>query len=177
MSAKEHLTDRDYWLNLFTGTTWQKFLDAGAEVSGFRKKKRLRTFNCIKRGDYLICYLTGVSRFIGALEVVSDPYVDNSPMWGSDEFPCRVKVKIVVSLTPETAVPVPQLRDQLTFLQGNRSPHSWKGYFRGSPTLWQAVDGETVLKALMEAKNNPVTRPVDESKLAYRPKPPKANSG
>ena len=27
-----------YWLDLFTGKTWQEFLDAGGEVTGFRKR-------------------------------------------------------------------------------------------------------------------------------------------
>jgi len=60
---------RNYWLDLFTGTTWQEFLDAGSEVSGFRERRR-KTVQQIKRGDYLLCYLTGVSRWIGVLEVV-----------------------------------------------------------------------------------------------------------
>jgi hypothetical protein len=64
---------------LFTGTTWQEFLDAGASVSGFRKR-RWKTVQRIKPGDYLLCYLTGVSRFIGVLEVTSDPYWDETPV-------------------------------------------------------------------------------------------------
>jgi hypothetical protein len=34
---------RKYWLDLFTGTTWEEFLEHGAKISGFResrKKKR-----------------------------------------------------------------------------------------------------------------------------------------
>ena len=31
------MPSRNYWLNLFSGTTWQEFLDAKAEVSGFRR--------------------------------------------------------------------------------------------------------------------------------------------
>ena len=67
---------RTYWLDLFTGTTWREFLDAGGGVSGFRER-RWNTVRQIKPGDYLICYLTGISRFIGMLEVRSKPYVDN----------------------------------------------------------------------------------------------------
>ena len=174
MPTRRRLSTRNYWLNLFTGTTWQKFLDTGAEVSGFRKKKRLRTFMRMKPGDYLLCYLTGISRFIGVLEVVSDPFLDHSPMWESEEFPCRVRVKVIVSLTPETAVPVLELKEQLSFLQNCESPHAWKGYFRGSPTQWEAADGGAVLRALKEAARSPVIRPVDQSKLARRPVPPKS---
>jgi len=27
---------RKYWLDLFTGTTWEEFLEHGAKISGFR---------------------------------------------------------------------------------------------------------------------------------------------
>jgi hypothetical protein len=60
------MSKRSYWLDLFTGTTWDEFKAAGAKVSGFREY-RWSTVQKIKLGDYLICYLTGISRFIGIL--------------------------------------------------------------------------------------------------------------
>jgi predicted RNA-binding protein len=69
---------RSYWLDLFTGTTWEEFLAAGGEVSGFRER-RWKTVQQMKPGDYLLCYLTGISRWIGVLEVVSEPYRDTTP--------------------------------------------------------------------------------------------------
>jgi hypothetical protein len=33
------MADRTYWLDLFTPTTWQEFLSAGATVSGFRESR------------------------------------------------------------------------------------------------------------------------------------------
>jgi hypothetical protein len=33
------MSERTHWLDLFTGTTWQEFLDAGAKISGFRKRR------------------------------------------------------------------------------------------------------------------------------------------
>jgi hypothetical protein len=54
-------------LDLFTGTTWEEFLAAGGEVSGFRER-RWKTVQQMKPGDYLLCYLTGISRWIGVLE-------------------------------------------------------------------------------------------------------------
>ena len=96
---------RNYWLDLFTGATWEEFLAAGGEVSGFRER-RWKTVQQMKPGDYLVCYLTGVSRWIGVLEVVSEAYRDSSPIWQDDVFPCRVRVRSVATLTPETAVGV-----------------------------------------------------------------------
>ena len=62
------MSNRTYWLDLFSGATWQEFLDAGANVSGFRES-RWKTVEQMQRGDYLLCYLTGVMRWIGVLEL------------------------------------------------------------------------------------------------------------
>jgi hypothetical protein len=170
------MSTRNYWLDLFTGTTWQEFLDSGGEISGFRSN-RWRTVQKIKPGDYLLCYLTGVSRFIGVLEVTSEPFKDSTPIWKDEDFPSRLKVKIVVALTPETAVPIFELREQLSIFQNMKSPHSWSGHVRGSPAKWKPGDGEAVVKALLEAEKHPVQRPVDPAKLARRPQPYKAKLG
>jgi len=93
---------RSYWLDLFTWTTWQEFLKAGGQVSGFREQ-RWNTVRQIKPGDYQLCYLTGVMRFIGVLEVVSDPNQDESMIWKDEVFPCRVKVKVRLLLKVRVA--------------------------------------------------------------------------
>jgi predicted RNA-binding protein len=170
------MTSRTYWLDLFTGATWKEFWDAGGKVSGFRES-RWATVQKIKPGDYLLCYLTGVSRFIGALEVTSQPFKDSTPIWKDEDFPCRLKVGSVVALTPETAVPVIELRDRLSVFSGMSSPIAWTGHFRGSPTKWKTSDGDAVLEALHEAQKNPLVRPVDAAKLARRPKALKAKIG
>ena len=167
---------RQYGLDLFTGATWQEFLDAGGDISGFRER-RWKTVQHIKPGDYLQCYLTGVSRWVGVLEVVSSPFKDTSPIWRDEAFPCRVHVKNVVVLTPETAVPVLDLREQLTIFQHVKSPMVWTGHFRGSPTKWKPADGQIVVQALLDAQNNPVVRPVNAAKLARRPRALNARVG
>jgi len=66
---------RTYWLDLFTVETWKEFRDHGSDVSGF-SDKRWKTVQRIKPGDYLLCYLTRISRWVGLLEVVGQPYYD-----------------------------------------------------------------------------------------------------
>jgi hypothetical protein len=170
------MSSRNYWLDLFSGTTWNEFLDAGAKVSGF-SESRWTTVQKIRKGDYLLCYLTGVSRFIGVLEVESEPYKDTSVIWKDQTFPCRVRVKPVVTLTPETAVPVYELRDRLSCFLEATSPVAWTGHFRGSPAKWRASDGEAVLDAVQSAHSNPIVRPVNKAKLARRPKTLKTKIG
>jgi EVE domain len=168
--------NRNYWLNLFTGATWGEFLKAGGDVTGFRESRWSR-LQKMKQGDYLICYLTGVSRFIGILEVVEIPFKDNSLIWKDDVFPCRVKVKIVISLKPENAIPVHSLREQLSFLKEIKNSHRWSGAFRTSPAKWSSENGEAVLNALIDARENPIERPIDIKKLNYRPKGYKSKIG
>jgi predicted RNA-binding protein len=167
---------RNYWLDLFTGTTWDEFQAAGGDVSGFREP-RWRIVRQINPGDYLLCYMTGISRWIGVLEVVSEPFRESVPIWNDEIFPCRVRVRPIVTLTPETAVPVIELRDQLSAFHNLTNPHAWTSHFRGSPTRWKSSDGEAVVAAVRDAKDDPVVRPVDAEKLARRPRALKGSTG
>ena len=154
---------RDYYLAHFTVTTWLEFVGAGAAVLGFRER-RWKTVADMKPGDYFICYLTRVSRFIGLLEATSEPFRDHSPIWKDESFPSRIEVQIVVGLTPETSVPISQLRDSLTMFQDLRKPNAWTIQFRRSPTRWTAPDAEVVVRALEDAKLHPTLRPISPRK-------------
>lgn len=123
------MAGRNYWLDLFTPVTWQEFLKAGARVSGFRET-RWSYLEKTRVGDYFLCYLTGISRWIGLLEITSEPFLDSAPIWKEESFPCRVKVKVVAKLTPETAIPVKEMRDQLSAFKTGAGPLAWTGHFR-----------------------------------------------
>lgn len=153
-----------YWLDLFTWTTWQEFLAAGGEVSGFRER-RWRTVQQMKPGDILICYLTGLSRFFALLEVTGKPFQDDAPIWNEVVFSARIPVKVIFSLPPEYAVPAKLLSSQLSYFQNMKSPHSWTGHFRGSPTEEKPEDARAIIGALEEAQQSPISRPFDQRKL------------
>jgi hypothetical protein len=51
---------RAYWLDLFTGTTWKEFVEAGASVSGF-PESRWKTVQQVHLGDYLLCTYSSVN--------------------------------------------------------------------------------------------------------------------
>jgi hypothetical protein len=150
---------RTYWLDLFTVETWKEFQDHGGDVSGF-SEKRWPTVQKMKPGDYLLCYLTRVSRWVGLLEVVGEPFFDEEPIWSSQAYPSRVPVRVVLTLPPEQGVPVLEMRDDLTVFRGLDNPNRWQGPFRGSPARWKAADGEAIIRALQDAKANPVDRPL-----------------
>lgn len=153
-----------YYIDLFTWKTWQEFLNAGGTISGFREK-RWKSVQAMKPGDILLCYLTGLSRFIGILEVNGMAYKDDTPIWGEAVFPSRIPVNVLLSLPPENAVPVSSLSSELSYFQNMRSPYSWSGHFRGSPTEEKPQDAKLIISALQDALDNPVFREFDPRKL------------
>lgn len=170
------MAQRQYWLDLFTYQTWSEFHAAGASVSGFREN-RWKSVQAMKPGDYLLCYLTGVSRWIGLLEVTGPAFQSAEKIWGDSVFPARVPVKVIEQLEPNTAIPVLLMKDQLSFFANLKSPHAWTGWFRGSPALWSKNDGEAVVSAIQQAVRNPVDRPIDLAKLKKLPPILKTQSG
>lgn len=108
-----------YWLDLFTGKTWEEFLKNGANVSGFRETRKTLAKQ-IQPGDYFVCYMTGIKRFIAVLEARSAVYEDRSKLWEDEDFPVRFKVEVVYKLEPEMAVPIDDLRDRLSMFQNLR---------------------------------------------------------
>ena len=158
-----------YYLDLFTGKSWEEFLKRGATVTGFKERRRNFAQN-IKPGDYFLCYLTGISRFVAVLRVLSECYIDDETIWEDQLFPVRFDVEMVHQLTPETAVPVMELRDKLTIFNNLKSKHAWTGFFRGSPTAFEPDDGKVVYDAIEEATKNPVKREYDDKKYYRTPR-------
>lgn len=158
-----------YWLDLFTGQTWEEFLENGATVSGFREYRQ-RMAEKIQPGDYFICYLTGISRFIGLLKVKSKFYKDEKPIWKNEIFPIRFDVELLVKLNPKNAIPVLNLRDQLSIFDSIKLGRQWSGFFRGSPTEFKTNDAKIIIRAIEEASRNPIIRDYDENKYWRHPK-------
>lgn len=161
---------RRCWLDLFTGKTWKEFLSHGASISGFRERRR-NIAKQIQPGDYLICYMTGLSRFIGVLEVTSKCYFDDkTKLWEDELFPVRFKVKVVYALNPKTSVPVLSLRNRLSIFRDLKSPKAWSGFFRGSPVEFTKEDAEVIIEVIKNAAENPVEREYDEKRYWRSPK-------
>lgn len=161
--------DRRYWLDLFTGKTWDEFIENGASVSGFRARRR-KMAEKIQPGDYLICYLTGISRFIAILEVKSKCYFDETPVFKDEAFPYRFKVASALMLEPSTAVPVLDLKDKLSIFKNLKSKNAWTGFFRGSPAEFEKTDGEAIVMAISDASKKPIKRNFDEKKYRRKAK-------
>jgi hypothetical protein len=155
-----------YWLDLFTGTTWREFREAGANVSGFRPRQ-LRTAKRMQPGDVFLCYLTGVMRWVGALEIIGRS-TDTRQIWKEQEFPVRFDVKPLVMLEPEHGVPMQDLEGRVKFYTGPKDKGKFQGIVRSSLNAISPKDGELILSLLRAAEKNPIARPVDPKKLARK---------
>ena len=157
-----------YWLDLFTGITWDEFQKSGASISGFSHRMR-KTVQKIQPGDILLCYLTGVMRWVGALEVIGQTD-DKTPIWKDAEFPSRLKVKPLLMLTPTNGIPMSELAGKVQFYQTKADSGKFKGFVRGSPAAFKAKeDGDLILGLLRDAEKSPNPLPVDAKKLARKP--------
>src|SRR5262245_37534657 len=114
-----------YYLDLFTPRTWKEFNESGAKVTGFRDNHWVRAGK-IKPGDVFLCYVVGAKRWVGALEVASERYRDESPIWTEEVFPVRFKVKPLVMLEAECGVPMEDFRGKLSFFPDSDEAN-WSG--------------------------------------------------
>ena len=112
-----------------TVETWQEFLDHGGDVTGFREK-RWKTVQKIKLGDHLLCYLTGASRWVGLLEVTSEPVYDEAPIW---TVAAHAYIALELGKRPMVVLHMrPTWRGQVPFL---RSASSISRIGSGSPRM------------------------------------------
>jgi hypothetical protein len=107
------------YLDLFTSETRDAFIKNGSDVSGFRKWGRDIAAR-IKPGDIFICYLVGLSRWIGALKVLSEAYEDSTPYFiqQNDPFVIRFRVSPIVKVQPVRAIPIRAIWDKLPMCKG-----------------------------------------------------------
>jgi hypothetical protein len=158
-----------FWLNLFTGGTWEAFRSEGMQTCGFTRNWR-RICGSIEPGDYFLCYLTGVMRWVGILEVIRGSYEGDGPKWTRPSFPLLFEVHTEVAITPETGVPLAFLEGKVDFFLKPEDRKGYKQFFRRCPNLFKrAEDATFICNLIREAKENPILRPVTSSLLNRPP--------
>ena len=160
-----------YILDLFTPETWQAFCDTGSRVTGFRERQRRLANERVRKGDIFLCYLTRLSRWCGVLEVESEAYRDEAPIFEDpDPFTVRFDVKPIVTLDPEYAIPVYDdvVWSNLTITKPyEKGTRSWTGFFRGSLNSFEDEDGSYLVKLLKEQESNPESYPLTETEKRH----------
>ena len=164
-----------YFLDLFTPETWQAFRETGATVTGFRERHLRLASDRVKEGDIFLCYLTRLSRWCGVLQAESEAYHDDSSIHDDlDPFTVRFKVKPLVILDPELAIPIrdDQVWGSLTITnQFEKGTLYWTGFFRGSLNRIEEDDGSYLVELLNKQLSQPDSYPLtdkDKRQLARR---------
>jgi predicted RNA-binding protein len=156
-----------YYTDLFTVETYRAFLSSDKTVSGFRESQRTMAKK-LKRGDKMLAYLTGLSRWAGVLEVVDGPYEDRTPIFYSvdDPFIIRFKVNARIALPLEHAFPIQDTRvfDNLSFTRGKREQY-WLGPLRRSLQHITDEDGRLLEGLLTAQAKAPQIFPIDADVL------------
>ncbi len=157
-----------YYLNLFSPETYATFAVSSKDISGFR----MRQVNAAKRihtGDKLLCYMTKLSRWIGILEVESEQFMDDSPIFypENDPFVVRFKVKTVAWLDKEKAIPIheDEVWNTLSFTKGHQKVSStWTGKVRASLVQLEEADGQFIEALILSQSKNGKVYAVSEEK-------------
>lgn len=157
----------NYWLDLFTGETWDQFRKAGGKISGFNKRSA-KVAASVKPGDIFLCYVTGVMRWVGALRVIA-PTTNKEPIWGEGNFPVRFSVEPIYLVEPDFGVSMDRLKGNVQFYKTESDKGKFKGFIRQSLKKFSLLDGPLVFSLIKDANDHPVFSAVDPKKLARKP--------
>lgn len=159
-----------YYTNLFSPETFIAFENSDRTISGFRKIQQKRAQQ-IKAGDKFICYMTKFSRWVGVLEVLSECFVDDTPIFHpeDDPFVVRFKVQPLVWLPRDKCIPVQnsQVWDSLSFTKELPPKNSgWTGIVRRSLNSFPNEDG-TFLEELLKKQKDEAgeLHPIDSDRF------------
>jgi hypothetical protein len=153
------------YLNLFSPATYETFSRSDRTISGFQEKHHT-VAKRVKPGDTLLCYVTKLSRWVGALTVVDGPFIDTTPIYGSDDpFIVRFHVTPDIWLPIEKAIPIKEndLWMKLSFTKGyNKGASAWAQRVKGSLGIISEEDAALILGALRRQRDDGTTYPVDQ---------------
>lgn len=153
------------FLNLFSPETHAAFTVSSRDVSGFRVRQA-KAASRVARGDFLLCYVTRLSRWVGILEVTSEHFEDKKPVFVevNDPFIVRFKVVARVWLPPELGVPIhiPELWTNLSFTREHPiESTTWTGAVRTSLAPITENDAKLICDLVQQQAVAPKSYPLD----------------
>jgi len=155
-----------YFIDLFSPETYEAFKQSSRDISGFRSRHK-RMAERITSGDILICYMTRLSRWVGALEVIDGPFIDSTPIFlpENDPFVVRFRVRPVVWLDVDKAIPIrtEKIWNGLSFTKElEEGSIAWTGKVRGSLVRLDDEDGKLLFDLLRKQSVGGETYALDD---------------
>ncbi len=143
-----------YFSDVSSPETWGEFLRTDGTVTGFEEKYRRIATEQVKQGDIFICYIKVLSSWCGVLQVDSDAYHDSTRRFVNralDPYTVRFKVKPIVVLEPERAIPIKNesVWNTLSFTRDiELGRGGWSWFFRPTLRRFQEEDGKYLVDLL-----------------------------
>ena len=132
---------------------WAKTAERGWTLLGLKSTKPGQAGK-FKPGDKVVAYATGIKKFIGALEVTSEMFVDHTPIWGSpkkpgEDYPNRVETRPLVTLGEPEYLDAFELARRLEYAKkwGDHISLAFQGNIRPIPR----ADFELILSEMEAA--------------------------
>ena len=156
-----------YYTEIFSPKTYEALTRSNQTIAGFPAHQK-NAASRIRPGDKFVCYINKVSRWVGILEVTSESFEDNIPIFlpENDPFVIRFRVKPLVWLPIEKAVPVQEDRvwGALSFTkEHNKGSTLWTGKIRKGLNILSNEDGRFLEELLKCQKDSGQTYEIDES--------------
>lgn len=135
---------------------WRTTEELGWRILGLKSTRR-NVASGLHAGDRVICYATGVKRFLGVVEVDADCYEEHTRIWtgknASEVYPYRYPIHPLAVVALEQAPDAVALAADLAF------PKKWGAHlslaFQGNIKPVPAGDVERVLAAVDAAATAP----------------------
>jgi hypothetical protein len=155
-----------YYINISTPETYEAFGRSTRTISGYRLRLK-GAAERVKPGDVFVCYLTRLSRWIGLLEVVEGPYIDNKPLFvhENDPFVVRFRVREKVWLEIDKAIPIHDdtIWNGLSFTHNlEKGSTLWTAKLRGGLVRLDDKDGKFLSEKLISQATAQKSYPLDE---------------
>jgi hypothetical protein len=158
-----------YYLDMFSPETYETFSKSDRTLSGFRIRQ-LKQAQRIHPGDKLVCYLTKFSRWIGILEVASDCFVAQTPLFypEGDPFVVRFEVRPTTWFERDHTLPIREdyIWNALSFTRDHdKASSKWTGKFRSSLGQLDEADGAFLERVIAQQSIELRPFPIDDDEF------------
>ncbi len=154
-----------HYITLFSPDTYRAFAESPRTLSAVHARQK-RAAERVQPGDFLVAYMTGLSRWVGLFEVTGPAYVDTTPLFAARDDPWTVRFPIVahVWLAPEQGLPIHDeaLWPKLSFTRNHElNSTTWTTTVRTSLGPLDAADARLLDELLRAQAKTLRTYPLD----------------
>lgn len=149
------------WMVVTSADNFQRTIDLGFSVQGFKARQRRKVMERMAAGDDLLYYVTGVQVFAATAHITSDGFEDHELIWTSkpgEDYPWRVEIEADRVLAESAWLPTEVIAPGLEYVQKWPAEH-WKLAFQGNLHLIPDADFATVRRALARGRRAEIPAP------------------